>query len=61
MVLDTDGLPDELLQQIAGEFNLSETTFMLTPLKPDADRLLRTFFASGADVSGAGHNALGAW
>ncbi len=61
VVLDADGLPDQLLRRIAGEFNLSETTFVLAPRKPGATRRLRSFTASGAEVTGAGHNALGAW
>jgi trans-2,3-dihydro-3-hydroxyanthranilate isomerase len=61
VVLDADGLPDQLLRRIAGEFNLSETTFVLAPRKPEATRRLRSFTASGAEVTGAGHNALGAW
>jgi trans-2,3-dihydro-3-hydroxyanthranilate isomerase len=61
VVLDADGLPDEVLRRIAGEFNLSETTFVLTPRQPEATRRLRSFTASGAEVTGAGHNALGAW
>jgi trans-2,3-dihydro-3-hydroxyanthranilate isomerase len=61
VVLDADGLPDEVLRRVAGEFNLSETTFVLTPRQSDATRRLRSFTASGAEVTGAGHNALGAW
>ena len=53
-------LPDIVLQRIAREFNQSETTFVLPPT-PLANRRLRSFTAAGAEVFGAGHNALGAW
>ncbi|HEY0342137.1 MAG TPA: PhzF family phenazine biosynthesis protein [Steroidobacteraceae bacterium] len=54
-----DGLSDAEMRRIAGEFNQAETTFLMTSRR--ADRRLRSFTASGAEVSGAGHNALGAW
>lgn len=54
-----DGLDDALMRRIAGELNQAETTFLLDSDR--ADRKLRSFTASGAEVSGAGHNALGAW
>lgn len=56
-----DGLSDDVLKHIAREFNQSETTFLLSPTLPGADRRLRSFTAAGAEVFGAGHNALGAW
>lgn len=56
-----EGLPDDVLKHIAREFNQSETTFLLAPTLPGADRRLRSFTAAGAEVFGAGHNALGAW
>jgi PhzF family phenazine biosynthesis protein len=46
---------------VAREFNQAETTFVLDPVAVNADRKLRSFTASGAEVFGAGHNALGAW
>lgn len=59
VVEDADGLSDAQMRHIAGEFNQAETTFLL---KSDrADRRLRSFTAVGAEVFGAGHNALGAW
>jgi len=59
VVEDADGLSDAQMRRIAGEFNQAETTFLM---KSDrADRKLRSFTASGAEVFGAGHNALGAW
>jgi trans-2,3-dihydro-3-hydroxyanthranilate isomerase len=54
-------LPLDLLQRIAREFNQSETTFLLPPTRPEADWRLRSFTPAGAEVFGAGHNALGAW
>jgi PhzF family phenazine biosynthesis protein len=54
-------LADDVLKHIAREFNQSETTFILSPTLPGADRRLRSFTAAGAEVFGAGHNALGAW
>lgn len=54
-----DGLSDARMRRIAGEFNQAETTFLLESTR--ADWKLRSFTASGAEVFGAGHNALGAW
>jgi PhzF family phenazine biosynthesis protein len=59
VVQDADELSDEQMRRIAGEFNQAETTFILRSSR--ADRKLRSFTASGAEVFGAGHNALGAW
>lgn len=57
-----DGLPIAVLQRIAREFNLSETTFILPPTRPEADWRLRSFTTAGVEVIGAGgHNTLGAW
>jgi PhzF family phenazine biosynthesis protein len=53
------GLRDEQMRRIAGEFNQAETTFIMQSSR--ADRKLRSFTASGVEVFGAGHNALGAW
>jgi PhzF family phenazine biosynthesis protein len=53
------GVDDATLRRIAGEFNQAETTFILPSSR--ADHRLRSFTASGAEVFGAGHNALGAW
>lgn len=59
VVEGADHLEDDLLRRVAREFNQSETTFIL---KSDrADRKLRSFTASGSEVFGVGHNALGAW
>ena len=59
VVQNADGLSGEQMRRIAGEFNQAETTFILQSTR--ADRKLRSFTASGAEVFGAGHNALGAW
>jgi PhzF family phenazine biosynthesis protein len=59
VVEDADGLSDAQMQRIAAEFNQAETTFLMQSDR--ADRKLRSFTASGAEVFGAGHNALGAW
>jgi PhzF family phenazine biosynthesis protein len=61
LVPDADGLPDEVMRAVAREFNQSETTFLLRPELPGADRRLRSFTPTGEEVGGAGHNALGAW
>ncbi|MCD7107578.1 PhzF family phenazine biosynthesis protein [Rhizobium sp. DKSPLA3] len=59
VVQGADELSDETMRRIAGEFQQAETTFILTSTR--ADRKLRSFTASGAEVYGAGHNAFGAW
>lgn len=59
VVQDVDDLTDEQMRRIAGEFNQAETTFIMRSTR--ADWKLRSFTASGAEVFGAGHNALGAW
>lgn len=61
VVLDADELTDETLRLVAREFQQSETTFVLRPRSPSATLRLRSFTASGEEVVGAGHNALGAW
>jgi trans-2,3-dihydro-3-hydroxyanthranilate isomerase len=61
VVSDADDLPTELMQRVAGEFNQTETTFVLRPTRPEADWRLRSFTAPGIEVFGVGHNALGAW
>lgn len=55
-----DHAPDEdVMRRVAREFNQAETTFLFPSVR--ADWKLRSFTASGAEVFGAGHNALGAW
>jgi trans-2,3-dihydro-3-hydroxyanthranilate isomerase len=61
VVLDADGLTDRQMQSIAREFNLSETTFVLTPTTPDATYRLRIFTPS-IELPFAGHPSVGsAW
>ena len=59
VVEGADVLPDDVLRRIAGEFNQAETTFLMRSSR--ADWKLRSFTAIGAEIYGAGHNALGAW
>lgn len=61
VVPDANGLDEALLRRIARELNQSETTFLLDPAAPGAAARLRSFTPAGAEVSGAGHNSLGAW
>jgi trans-2,3-dihydro-3-hydroxyanthranilate isomerase len=61
VVPDADDLDLATQQAIAREFNQSETTFLLRPTTEEADWRLRSFTPIGAEVFGAGHNALGAW
>ena len=61
LVPDADGLDEAQMRAIAREFNQSETTFLLRPSLPGATVRLRSFTPAGAEVGGAGHNALGAW
>lgn len=59
VVQGADDLSIDQMKRIAGEFNQAETTFIMRSER--ADWKLRSFTASGAEVGGAGHNALGAW
>ena len=61
IVADADGLDTGLMQRIAGEFNQTETTFVLRPTAEGAEWRLRSFTAVGTEVFGVGHNALGVW
>jgi trans-2,3-dihydro-3-hydroxyanthranilate isomerase len=61
IVTEADGFETERMQRIAGEFNQTETTFILRPTAEGADWRLRSFTATGTEVFGVGHNALGAW
>ena len=61
LVPDADGLDEAQMRAIAREFNQSETTFLLRPSLPGATVRLRSVTPAGAEVGGAGHNALGAW
>jgi trans-2,3-dihydro-3-hydroxyanthranilate isomerase len=59
VVEGADDLSERQMRRIAGEFNQAETTFVMRSGR--ADLRLRSFTAAGAEVGGAGHNALGAW
>jgi PhzF family phenazine biosynthesis protein len=59
VVEGADALTDPQMRTVAREFNQAETTFLMRSNR--ADWKLRSFTAAGAEVFGAGHNALGAW
>jgi trans-2,3-dihydro-3-hydroxyanthranilate isomerase len=61
VVADAERLEEAVMRAIAREFNQSETTFVLPPTRAEATWRLRSFTPAGAEVTGAGHNALGAW
>jgi trans-2,3-dihydro-3-hydroxyanthranilate isomerase len=61
VVADAERLEEPVMRALAREFNQSETTFVLPPTRHGAIRRLRSFTPTGAEVVGAGHNALGAW
>ncbi len=54
-------LGDDTMRRVALEFNQAETTFIVPPTSSAAHHRLRSFTATGTEVFGAGHNALGAW
>ena len=61
-VVDEGGdMDDVMMRRLALEFNQAETTFLLPPTSAAAHHRLRSFTATGTEVFGAGHNALGAW
>jgi trans-2,3-dihydro-3-hydroxyanthranilate isomerase len=53
-----EGLGDELMQQLAREFNFSETTFVLPPDEPSHTCRVR-IFTPGGEVPFAGHPTVG--
>lgn len=58
VVLDADGLDDARMQAIASEFNLSETTFVLTPKdeRSEADHHVRIrWFTPTCEATMCGH------
>jgi trans-2,3-dihydro-3-hydroxyanthranilate isomerase len=61
VVADAERLEEPTMRALAREFNQSETTFVLPPSRAGATVRLRSFTPAGAEVFGAGHNALGAW
>ena len=58
VILDAEGLSTEEMQRIATWTNLSETTFVLAPTRPEADYRVRIFTGSG-ELPFAGHPTLG--
>ena len=61
VVVDSDGLDTERMQEIARWTNLSETTFLVEPSAEGADYLVRIFTLTG-ELPFAGHPTLGtAW
>jgi len=58
VVLDAEGLSDETMAAFARWTNLSETTYVLPPTRPDADYRLR-IFTPGGELPFAGHPTLG--
>ncbi len=58
VVLDAEGLDDELMQRFARWTNLSETTFVLPPRDPAAHYRVRIFTPT-AELPFAGHPTLG--
>ena len=58
VVLDGEGLQAEEMQRFAHWTNLSETTFVLPPSKPEADYRVRIFTPT-AELPFAGHPTLG--
>src|SRR3982750_3757429 len=56
--LDGKGMSDELMQAIAKEFNLSETTFVLPPQNPANDFRVR-IFTPASELPMAGHPTIG--
>jgi trans-2,3-dihydro-3-hydroxyanthranilate isomerase len=61
VVLDGRGLADGEMQAVAKEMNLSETTFILPPTRPDCAACVR-IFTPARELQFAGHPTIGtAW
>ncbi|MEP1932884.1 MAG: PhzF family phenazine biosynthesis protein [Roseibium sp.] len=58
VVLDSEGLSDEQMQKIAGEFNLSETVFVFPPENPGHSATMR-IFTPKMELPFAGHPTVG--
>lgn len=58
VIPDARGLTDQQMQQIAREFNFSESTFVFPPLSPEHHREVRIFTPS-REVPFAGHPNVG--
>lgn len=56
--LDAEGIEAELMQRIAGEFSLPETTFVLPATSPEADVRVR-IFTPEQELAMAGHPTVG--
>lgn len=55
---EAGAIPEQLMQSIAREFNLSETAFVLPPRRPEAARRVR-IFTPGRELPFAGHPTVG--
>ena len=55
VVADAERIEESVMRSVAREFNQSETTFVLPPIRPEATWRLRSFTPAGAEVVGAGH------
>ena len=61
VVLDAEGIPDDVMQRIAREMNFSETTFVLPPKSQTSAARVR-IFTPGSELPFAGHPTIGtAW
>jgi trans-2,3-dihydro-3-hydroxyanthranilate isomerase len=61
VVLDAEGISGDVMQRIAKEMNISETTFVLAPEDPGNAARVR-IFTPGAELPFAGHPTIGtAW
>jgi PhzF family phenazine biosynthesis protein len=58
VVIDGDGLSDELMQSFAAWTNLAETTFLMPPTNSEADYKVR-IFTPAREMLFAGHPTLG--
>src|SRR5215510_9017524 len=58
VVLDGRGIGDDEMQAITREMNLSETTFLLPPTRPDCAARVR-IFTPAREVPFAGHPTVG--
>ena len=58
VIADAEGIETEEMQRITRWLNLSETTFLLPPTRPDADYRLR-IFTLARELPFAGHPTLG--
>jgi trans-2,3-dihydro-3-hydroxyanthranilate isomerase len=59
VVLGADGLGDRLMQQVAREFNLSETVFVLDAKENAPDAVPVRIFTPRSEMPFAGHPVIG--